>query len=205
MAGYDSDIFRRHLRRSEGCCPGCPTDCVKEFSAPEPDLDSSRRRVPPGGGRGPWAESWDRDLRTIITANTLCHLLGLDVTSLGFSLSFVMECSAVGFLSPATLDGLDVRFGNDEVIPELIERIAYRRGVGDMLAEGVKRMAACLAPETEAWALHVKGLEMTCFDPRCMTNLALAYTTAAVGPQFDLQEHDWDFDDTDPVWPHSDG
>jgi aldehyde:ferredoxin oxidoreductase len=50
--------------------------------------------------------------------------------------------------------------------------------------------------------MHVKGLEMVCFEPRSQTNLALGYAVASVGPRYDICEHDWDFD-TKVGWAHS--
>ncbi len=44
------------------------------------------------------------------------------------------------------------------------------------------------------YALHVKGQEMVCFEPRTQTNLAMGYATAPVGPRYDICEHDWDYD-----------
>ena len=59
-----------------------------------------------------------------------------------------------------------------------------------------------MGPQTEGFAMHVKGLEMVCFEPRSQTGLALGYATAPVGPRYDICEHDWDFD-TEVGWEHS--
>jgi aldehyde:ferredoxin oxidoreductase len=50
--------------------------------------------------------------------------------------------------------------------------------------------------------MHVKSVEMTCFEPRGQTNLALGFATAPIGPRYDICEHDWDFD-TASGWPHT--
>ena len=83
-----------------------------------------------------------------------------------------------------------------------MEDIAARRGVGDTLAEGVQRAAVRLGKGTEAWALHVKGVECIAIEARCQTNLALGYAVAPVGPQGDICEHDWDYDVT-VGWSHT--
>jgi aldehyde:ferredoxin oxidoreductase len=84
----------------------------------------------------------------------------------------------------------------------LINDIAYRQGFGDLLAEGARRAAAEIGAQAERFALHVKGLEMVCFEPRTQTNLALGYATAPIGPRYDICEHDWDYD-THVGWDHT--
>jgi aldehyde:ferredoxin oxidoreductase len=84
----------------------------------------------------------------------------------------------------------------------MIQRIARRQGLGDLLAEGSRRAAKALGGGAERYALHVKGLEMVCFEPRSQTNLALGYATAPIGPRYDICEHDWDFD-TQVGWEHT--
>ena len=202
VAGYDGMIFRQELYESEGCCPGCPNDCVKRFGIPASGLDPRAGGLHQEAGAVVGPNLGTHDVRTILRVNTLCHLYGLDVTSLGMSLAFLIECVERGLVDAERLDGLDVRFGSDEGVLELVERVASRRGVGDFLAEGVRRMADAIGPASGGFAPQVKGLEIPPFDPRCMTNLGVAYATAPVGPKFDLLEHDWDFDDVAPVWPH---
>jgi aldehyde:ferredoxin oxidoreductase len=75
--------------------------------------------------------------------------------------------------------------------------VAYRRGDGDLLAEGVKRAAAATGVHTEPYAMHVKGVELPFPDPRGSQGQALAYAISPIGPRYDIVEHDIDFD---PEW-----
>src|SRR5206468_6876380 len=95
------------------------------------------------------------------------------------------------------------RFGGSTQVLDLIERIATRSGAGDWLADGSRRAALRLGPEAGELALTVKGLEVTSFDPRAQAGLALGFATAPFGPRYDVAEHDADYDDTHPSWPHS--
>src|SRR5439155_13596036 len=113
-------------------------------------------------------------IRHILRANNLCNQWGLDPASLGFTLSFAMECVEAGVLNTHTL-GVDLRFGNSEAALEMMRRIAFREGFGDLLAEGTKRAAAQIGPGAERYAMQVKGQEMVPFEPRSQTNLALGY------------------------------
>jgi aldehyde:ferredoxin oxidoreductase len=136
------------------------------------------------------------DLESIFQTNTLCNELGLDPTSLGFTLSMAMECVEKGILTEAGI-GQPLRFGQPEAVLTMIPKITYREGFGDILAEGAQRAAARIGGGAERYALHVKGLEMVCFEPRTQTNLALGYATAPIGPRYDICEHDWDYDTDD--------
>jgi aldehyde:ferredoxin oxidoreductase len=84
----------------------------------------------------------------------------------------------------------------------MMKAIARREGSGDILAEGARRAAEQIGGQAERYALHVKGLEMVCFEPRTQTNLALGYATAPIGPRYDICEHDWDYD-TEVGWEHT--
>jgi len=80
--------------------------------------------------------------------------------------------------------------------------IAARSVLGDILAEGTRLAARKIGKGAEAYALHVKGIEMVSFEPRTQTNLAIGYATAPVGPRYDICEHDWDYDVTSG-WEHT--
>jgi aldehyde:ferredoxin oxidoreductase len=97
---------------------------------------------------------------------------------------------------------MPLRFGESAAVLELIKKIAYREGFGEVLAEGSRRAAAHIGGEAERYALHVKGLEMVPFEPRTQTNLAMGYATAPIGPRYDICEHDWDYD-TQVGWEHT--
>jgi aldehyde:ferredoxin oxidoreductase len=113
-----------------------------------------------------------------------------------------MECFEKGVLSAEEAEGLDLRFGNSALLPLLIEKISARKGLGDLLAEGVARAAARIGRGSQRYAMHVKGLELVSFEPRTMTNLALGYAVAPIGPRYDICEHDWDFD-VAAGWDHT--
>lgn len=188
--------------RHDGDCPGCPNGCIKFFgtgddTAYDPRAGAIHQEIT--GALGP--NLGIADLTAIFRANVLCNDLGLDPTSLGFTLSMAMECVARGILSEETI-GLPLRFGEPEAMLAMLPRIAARQGFGDVLAEGARRAAERIGGGAERYALHVKGLEMVCFEPRTQTNLALGYATAPIGPRYDICEHDWDYD-TEVGWEHT--
>jgi aldehyde:ferredoxin oxidoreductase len=215
VAAYAPDRFLAHYR-DDGNCPGCPNNCIKFFaptrcpdgrttnggpaaaeSGYDPRAGGMHQELP--GALGP--NCGIDDLDVLCQANILCNELGLDPTSLGFTLSMAMECVQRGLLAPEAT-GMDLRFGNGAALLAMIRQIAQRQGFGHVLAEGSRRAAARMGPGAERYALHVKGLEMVCFEPRSQTNLALGYATAPIGPRYDICEHDWDFD-TQVGWEHT--
>jgi aldehyde:ferredoxin oxidoreductase len=138
------------------------------------------------------------DLGTLLKANELCLRYGLDFTSTAVTTAFAMECYEKGLLTADETDGLELRFGNAEILPTLIERVARRRGIGDLLAEGVKRAAERIGPDAEGCALHVKGLELPLHDPRTKAMLGLSYALSPTGPDDMAVEHDTDYDENAP-------
>ena len=114
-------------------------------------------------------------------ANMLCDMLGLDTISTGNVIAFAMECYEKGILTEKETEGLKLNFGNEEAAIRLIEKIAKREGLGDLLAEGVKRVSEKLDAECKRFAMQVKGLELPGYDMRASPGMALAYITADRG------------------------
>jgi aldehyde:ferredoxin oxidoreductase len=192
----NSDFTRaRYLEFYRGAipCPGCPNDCIKSIAAgPESPDQACGIHQEVTGALGP--NLGNTSLKLTLQANELCNRYGLDPVSLGFTLSFAMECFENSLITREETGGLDLRFGNQAALLPAIEMIVRREGLGDLLAEGSRRAAERIGQGAEQYALHVKGIEMVSFEPRTQTNLALGYATAPVGPRYDICEHDWDFD-----------
>mgnify|MGYP000105980165 CR=1 FL=1 len=99
----------------------------------------------------------------------------MDAISTGNVVGFAMECAEKGIPLDAP------KFGDAEGQRKLIEDIVYRRGMGNMLAEGVKKSAEKIGQGTEKFAMHVKGLEIPGYEPRSSWGMALAYATSDRG------------------------
>jgi len=112
-------------------------------------------------------------LDAIIKASERCNYYGLDATSTGVTISFVMDCHEKGILTHEELGGIDAHFGNAEALIQLIEKIGTREGIGDMLADGVKAAAEKIGKNSIQLAQHIKGLEVTGYDLRCLKTTAL--------------------------------
>ena len=127
-------------------------------------------------------------LPTVIQANVLCDKLGLDTISAGNAIGFAMECFEKGLLTAGELEGLELRFGDDEACLAAIEMIAERRGFGDVLAQGVRAAAARIGHGSESFAMQVKGMEFPAYDPRGAFGAGLSY---AVSPRGACHRRAW--------------
>jgi len=117
----------------------------------------------------------------IIKAMDLCNYYGLDSLSTGNIVGFAMDCYEHGILTKEDTDGLELEFGNAEAMVELVHKIGKREGIGDILAEGVKRAAEKIGKGAEKLANHIKGLEMTGYDIRGLKTAALGYAVSFRG------------------------
>ncbi|MFN9432947.1 MAG: aldehyde ferredoxin oxidoreductase C-terminal domain-containing protein [Acidobacteriota bacterium] len=193
---YRPEVFLGYAGGASAC-PGCPNDCIQRFVpggyVGKAEAGAMHQEIT--GALG--ANCGIGELEAVVRANVLVNELGMDATSLGFTISMAMEWGEEGLLSGGP------RFGDSAGMLRLIEEVGMRSSVlGDLLAEGSRRAARRQGGGAERFAMEVKGLEMVPFEPRTQTNLALGYAVAPVGPRYDICEHDWDFD-TEAGWPHA--
>jgi len=114
-----------------------------------------------------------KSIEEIIYLNDLCDRFGMDTITVGNLAAFAIEASLKGKIRDK------LRYGDVDAIAEILKKIAYRRGVGKVLSEGVRHAATVWGMENEA--IHVKGLEPAGFDPRVLKGMGLAYATSDRG------------------------
>jgi len=118
---------------------------------------------------------------TVAHANLLCDQYGMDTISAGVTVSFAMECFEKGIITERDTDGVSLKFGSERGLIWLMEKMAHREGIGDILADGVRMAAEKLGGDANKYAMHVKGLEMPGYDPRGAKGIGLNYATASRG------------------------
>jgi aldehyde:ferredoxin oxidoreductase len=134
------------------------------------------------------------DLQAVATSNELCNRYGLDTISTGGVIGFAMEAYERGLISKKDTGGIDLQWGNAKAVHEMIEAIAFRKGFGNVLAEGVKRAAEQLGGVAQEFAIHVKGLEPPAHDPRAKVTVAVGFATSNRGACH-LQAFSHDFEE----------
>ncbi len=112
-------------------------------------------------------------LDAIIKAADLCNYYGMDATSVGVTISFLMDCHEKGIITHEELGGVDAHFGNSEALVQLVEKMGKREGIGEILADGVKIAAEKIGKGSARLAQEIKGLEVTGYDLRCLKTAAL--------------------------------
>lgn len=121
------------------------------------------------------------DPNAVIRASQLCDEAGIDTISAGGTIAWAMECFDRGILTEDDTSGLDLRFGSAEAVLALLQMIADREGIGDLLAEGSRRAAAAVGKASNDWAMQVKGLEMPGYEPRSLKTMALGLAVSTRG------------------------
>lgn len=183
-------LNEKYVKGRRGCL-GCPVRCKREVEV------EGRYRVNPVYG-GPEYETIGSfgpmcgvsDIEAICKAHELCNAYGMDTISTGVTIAFAMECYEKGFITREDTNGLDLAFGNEDGLVSMVEAIAQRKGIGDLLAEGSRRAAVRIGRGAADLAMHVKGLEIPMHEPRGKRSLALAYTMAPIGADHQRAPHD---------------
>ncbi len=187
----DPGIMKHEIGLKMEACYACPIRCKKVVEIGEP------WNVDPIYG-GPEYESIGAfgsncgvsDLKAVCKANELCNKYSIDAISTGVSIGFAMECYENGILSENDTNGIKLNFGNAEAVVQLVEMIAKREGLGDILAEGVKRAAEKIKNGAEKFAMHVKGQEIPMHEPRLKQGLGVGYAVSPTGAEHMANLHD---------------
>jgi aldehyde:ferredoxin oxidoreductase len=156
-------------------CWGCPVACgaIVRWQSGGSEYEGHRPEYETLAACGTY--SGVDDLQAIMDMNETCNRAGLDTISAGAIIAFAMECYEKGVLTMNDLEGLQLRWGDGEAAARLLRIIVDRRGVGDVLAQGVRRAAQQLGKRSDAFAVHAGGQELPAHDPRHLPELALQY------------------------------
>lgn len=130
------------------------------------------------------------NLEAVARGNQQCGAYGLDTISTGVTIAFAMECFEKGILTEKDTGGVKLNFGNADAMLEMIELIARREGIGNVLADGSARAAAAIGKGAEEFAMQVKGQELPMHEPRCKAGLGLGYAISPTGADHCHNIHD---------------
>lgn len=159
------------IKISNRGCPQCNMTCgnvVKDSDQRDSELDYENVTMLGSNiGLG--------DLKEVAALNRMADEFGLDTISLGNALGFAMEASERGIIREK------IRWGDFQACQTLIEDIVFKRGLGGVLANGVRSAAEQIGKGSSRWAMHVKGLEISAYDCHSTPAMALAYATSSIG------------------------
>jgi len=121
------------------------------------------------------------NLEALCFANELCNRFGLDTISTGGVIAFGMEAYERGLIDREDTGGIELQWGNEEALMEMIRRIALKRGFGEVLGKGVKKASEIIGRNSVEFAPHIKGLELPGHDPRGYNAGAMGFATSSRG------------------------
>jgi aldehyde:ferredoxin oxidoreductase len=160
-------------------CFGCPIGCGKLIPAGAGGEYIHAPEYETAGAFG--SLCLVDDLSSIIQANELCNRLGLDTISAGAAIAAAMEANERGLLAPELVEGLDLSWGNGDVLPVMVKQMAAKEGLGAWLGEGVRAFCGRLGPAAADIDVTVRGMELPMHDPRAFVSVAANYATANRG------------------------
>jgi len=164
-------------------CFGCQVHCRAQFKIPDGPYAGCYDEGPEYTSQGAFGGEPDTPrATTVLTANYLVDQFGIDNLEVGSIISWAMELYELGILTQKETDGLDLRFGNDEALLEMIERICYRKGwLADTLADGGIAASEKIGKNSFDYLIQVKGMNNLHSDERATPALALNIATASRG------------------------
>ena len=127
------------------------------------------------------AKCFCTDLNAVVKAGHLCNDLGLDTIAAGQVIAIAMEWYEKGILTPGMTDGIEFAWGKGEIFPEVLDRIAHRKGVGDLLADGSRRAAAALGGDAAHYTFEVKGVELASCGVRASKGEGISHAVSPRG------------------------
>lgn len=163
-------------------CGSCPVSCHRHTTVEEGKYAGTDTVGPEYETMSAFGTGCDIDIKSTIKANDLSNILGLDTISAGTVIQWAMESYEKGVITEEDTDGLDLSWGNDEAVMELLEKIAHRKGFGDVLARGVKEASEIIGGDSWKWAIQAKGLEQSRVETRVAKAYALAFAVNPRGP-----------------------
>jgi aldehyde:ferredoxin oxidoreductase len=128
------------------------------------------------------------DVELVFRLSELCNDLGLDTSSTGTTIAWLMECWQRGALRADDVGAIKPEWGSEEALLQLVDLIARREGIGNLLADGTRAAAARVGRDTAKWAVQSKGLEITAVELRAAYSYALAFAVNPRGPDHLLSE-----------------
>jgi len=156
------DVFKETYEREKyPCCFNCPINCGRMYEVTDGVYaGTSARKLEANtiSDFGPKLGIYDP--AAIVKLQALSDQYGLDMDNTAGAIAWAMECYQRGLLSKSDVDGLELRWGNHVAVTDLVRKIAYREGIGDLLARGCKMASLRIGKQSERFCMHIKGQEL---------------------------------------------
>jgi len=172
-------------------CYACAVRCKQVVSAQQPyEIDPQYGGPEYEGLAALGAYTGVSDLAAVCKANELCNRYTLDVISCGATIAWAMDCFERGIIGTQETGGLELCFGDGALLVQLVELIARRQGLGDLLAAGPLEAAKEWGPAASDLAIHTKGQPFPAHMARAKGSLPVVYAVNPYGADHMCTEHD---------------
>jgi len=189
------ETMTRTMQKGLHGCVGCPVRCWRVVEVKEGKYKGDFNDGPEYETVASLGSLCLNDnLEAIAVANHLCNLHSLDTISAGNIIAFAMECYEKKLITDRDTGGIKLNWGDPDAVIQMVEKIARREDLGDLLAEGVKKAAETIGKGSQAFALEVKGVEVPMHEPRGKKAVGIMYATAARGAVHTDAAHDPGFE-----------
>lgn len=184
VPNFSGSYFAENLLKRVSACHACVIACgrVVQYDHISPKKGPEYETIV---GFGP--NMLISDPIAITELGEICDRLGLDSISTSNTIGLAFYLFEQGIIKTTDTDGLELRWGDSEVVRHLIAKIPPREGFGEYLALGSKRMAEVFQVPDEA--VQVNGLEVAYHDPRGASGMALVYTTSPIGASHNQSDY----------------
>jgi len=189
------DQLKNTVSSGRATCYACPIRCKQVCSGGKYDIDPAFGGPEYETSAAFGSNMLNDDIEVIAKAHELCNKYSIDTIETGMSIAFAMECYENGIITKEETDGLDLQFGNGDAALKMIDKIAFREGFGDVLAEGSWRAARKIGKGAERFALTVKKQSLAMHEPRGKNNIAFAYSLSPTGADHIEAAHDMPFEE----------
>jgi aldehyde:ferredoxin oxidoreductase len=188
----DGATFEPSIGTGFTTCFACVVGCRRKVKAETPYKVTDRLGGPEFETLGLLGSNLDiTDPVAVAKANELCNNYGIDTITMGGLAAYLFECAEKGLIRPEATDGKSLGFGDAEALLWLIERVAQRKGIGDVLAEGFEAAIEHFGRETADYAINVKNNGLAVHMAQVKPSQALMYAVCPIGPDHMSSEHDW--------------
>jgi len=172
-------MYDQYLDRNYACYM-CPVACGKVCIVKEGPYKGAQARTEYETIALLGPDCGVDDFGAIVKGNEVCDELGIDTMSGGNAVALTMELYEKGLITKEDTDGIEARFGSGDALIGILRLIAERKGIGDLLAEGMSGVLAA-HPEWSPYIMQVKGLPFAAYDPRGFYGNSLTYGTSSRG------------------------
>ena len=174
-------MTQQYLTRPDAC-ESCPIGCKRVVKVDEGPFQMKE-------GPGPEYETaaafgpllMNDNMPAVLKLSEKANQYGVDSISCGASIAFAMECFEKGLITTDDLDGDSLRWGNVDDIFAMLDKIVFRRGFGNVLAEGTRAAAKKIGKNAADFTCEVKGLDSPMHDGRALHGIGLAYAMSNRG------------------------